>query len=71
MMVTQGQRIGLLGANGAGKSTFLRCVAGIEGVDDGTVEIGSGSKLLYVDQEPEWKVCPACAHARAASGMVE
>ncbi len=33
VMVTQGQRIGLLGINGAGKSTFMKCIAGIEGVE--------------------------------------
>jgi len=30
---------GLVGANGAGKSTFIRCLAGIEKPDDGTIEV--------------------------------
>eukprot|EP00667_Euglena_gracilis_P002941 EG_transcript_2947 len=55
MLITQGQRIGLLGINGAGKSTFMRCLAGLEGVDGGLVEVAAGCRVLYVDQEPDWE----------------
>jgi len=54
LIVTQGQRMGLLGINGAGKSTFMKCLAGVESPDDGAVEVSPGVKVLYVDQNPDW-----------------
>ena len=52
--VAKGQRVGLIGVNGAGKSTFLKCLCGLENADSGTIETASGSNVIYVDQEPDW-----------------
>lgn len=52
--LAKGQRMGLIGRNGAGKSTFLRCLSGLDAADSGTVEYLSGSNVIYVDQEPKW-----------------
>ena len=40
LTVERGDRIAILGPNGAGKSTLLRMAMGMEGFDEGTVEIG-------------------------------
>lgn len=40
LWVREGDRLGLFGASGSGKTTLLRCVAGLETVDQGSIEIG-------------------------------
>jgi ATP-binding cassette subfamily F protein uup len=52
--LARGQRTGLIGVNGAGKSTFLKCLAGIESADSGKIESATNSNVIYVDQEPDW-----------------
>ena len=52
--LARGQRTGLIGVNGAGKSTFLKCLAGIESADSGKIEAAANSNVIYVDQEPDW-----------------
>ena len=47
-----GEKIGLIGRNGAGKSTFLKILAGVQKLDDGQVIIQNGLKIVYVPQEP-------------------
>jgi energy-dependent translational throttle protein EttA len=42
--------IGIIGANGAGKSTFFRMLTGSEAADAGEIRIGPTVKLAYVDQ---------------------
>jgi ATPase subunit of ABC transporter with duplicated ATPase domains len=53
--LARGQKVGLIGLNGAGKSTFLKCLAGIESPDSGSVESATGSSVVYVEQDPIWK----------------
>lgn len=50
----EGDKIGLIGVNGTGKSTFLRVVAGLEPADGGTVTRGSGVRIGYLPQNPEF-----------------
>ena len=45
-----GSIVGVIGANGAGKSTFFKMIAGKEDPSSGSIEIGSTVKLAYVDQ---------------------
>jgi sulfate-transporting ATPase len=47
-----GAKIGVLGDNGAGKSTMLRIMAGEDTDFDGTVQWNPGTKIGYVAQEP-------------------
>lgn len=53
-----GERVGLIGRNGAGKSSLLKILAGLEKPDDGTVQWQGGNnddrvlRLIYVPQEP-------------------
>jgi ATP-binding cassette subfamily F protein uup len=46
------ERIGLIGRNGAGKSSLLKILAGLERVDDGTLQLQQGLSVAYVAQEP-------------------
>jgi len=46
------ERVGLIGRNGAGKSSLLRVLAGLERLDDGALQIQSGLRVAFVAQEP-------------------
>lgn len=48
----QGERIGLIGRNGAGKSSLLKILGGLETADDGTLQLQQGIRIAYVAQEP-------------------
>jgi ABC transport system ATP-binding/permease protein len=48
-----GERIGLIGRNGTGKSTLLRVLAGSIHLDDGEVHRRTGLRIALVEQEPE------------------
>ena len=45
-------KIGIIGANGAGKTTFLRIIAGLEAADTGRVIRAKGKTLAYLSQNP-------------------
>ena len=47
-----GERVGLIGRNGAGKSSLLKILAGLEKADDGSLHVQQGLRLAYVAQEP-------------------
>ncbi|HPM68810.1 MAG TPA: ATP-binding cassette domain-containing protein, partial [Piscinibacter sp.] len=47
-----GERLGLIGRNGAGKSSLLKIVAGLEKPDDGLLQLTQGLRICYVPQEP-------------------
>jgi ATP-binding cassette subfamily F protein uup len=47
-----GERLGLIGRNGAGKSSLLKIVAGLEKADDGLLQVTQGVRIRYVPQEP-------------------
>jgi ABC transport system ATP-binding/permease protein len=71
MNLAKGQRVGLIGVNGAGKSTFLKCLAQIDTVDSGRVEAASNANVIYVDQDPNWGDIPVYSalfggHGKAA-----
>jgi sulfate-transporting ATPase len=48
--VPKGSIIGIIGGNGAGKTTFLRMLVGTEQPDSGSIELGDTVDLAYVDQ---------------------
>lgn len=53
LQLDRGERIGLIGRNGGGKSSLLRILAGEIEPDEGKVWRAPGLKLAYVAQEPE------------------
>jgi len=53
LTVSDGERIGVVGINGTGKSTLLRILAGVEPPQEGHVRRGRGSRMGFLEQEPE------------------
>ncbi len=47
------ERVGLIGRNGAGKSSLLKILAGIEKPDDGSLQVQNNTRIAYVAQEPQ------------------
>ncbi len=47
------ERVGLIGRNGAGKSSLLRILGGLEKPDDGDLRVQQGLRVTYVAQEPQ------------------
>lgn len=52
--IAEGEKIGLIGVNGTGKSTFLKIIAGSETPDSGKVTQGSSVQVEYLPQNPEF-----------------
>jgi ABC transport system ATP-binding/permease protein len=65
-----GERVGLIGRNGAGKSSLLKIVAGLAAPDDGLVTRQSELTTVYVPQEPEFDL-DASVFDVVASGLTE
>jgi len=60
-----GERLGLIGRNGTGKSSLLKILAGLAHLDDGSLQIQQGLRIRYVAQEPE--LSPECSVFEAVS----
>lgn len=52
LYINEGDRIGIVGINGTGKSTFLKIIAGAETPDSGAVSKAAGLKIGYLPQNP-------------------
>lgn len=52
--INEGEKIGLIGINGTGKSTLLKIVAGLEEPDKGTVVRGRNLDMRYLPQNPKF-----------------
>ena len=51
MLIHYGERVALIGANGSGKTTFLKILLGEEKPDMGTVKLGASVRLAYLPQK--------------------
>ena len=52
--IHQGDKIGIIGINGTGKTTFLKILAGLEEADEGQVVRQNGLRLSYLSQHPQF-----------------
>lgn len=52
--IEEGERIGLIGVNGTGKSTLLKLLAGVDFPESGSLTLGSHVVVHYLPQEPEF-----------------
>ena len=50
----EGEKAGIIGINGTGKSTLLKMIAGLEEADDGTVIKANHCLVRYLPQNPEF-----------------
>ena len=52
--INEGEKIGLIGINGTGKSTLLKIVAGLEEPDEGSVVRGRNLDIRFLSQNPKF-----------------
>jgi len=52
--INEGDKIGVIGINGTGKSTLLKIIAGLEDTDDGKRTCGNKLRIAYLPQTPEF-----------------
>lgn len=79
MALEAGERLALIGRNGAGKSSLLKILAGLEKPDDGLLQLQGGVRRVYVAQEPAFApgvsvfdaVAEGVAEARALRARYE
>jgi ATPase subunit of ABC transporter with duplicated ATPase domains len=69
-VLADGDRVGLVGPNGVGKSTLLRMLAGLEPPQGGRVEIGSGDRIGYLEQQPPDPALTVAEHLERSAGEV-
>lgn len=61
LVVSGGDRIGLIGPNGSGKSTLLKIVCGLEEQDEGTILLQKHARLSYLAQTDHFDEDASCA----------
>lgn len=71
LTVMDGERIGVIGRNGTGKSSLLRVIANVDKLDDGTKTVMDGLGIAYVEQEPFLPQADSIREALIARGHLE
>ncbi len=52
--IMERDHIGLVGVNGCGKSTLMRMIQGVEGCDEGRINVNKGVRVSVLEQSPIW-----------------
>ena len=68
LVVADGERIGLIGRNGTGKSSLLGVIAGTLPLDDGEVRTRDGARIVHVEQEPLLPEAPTLRESLSERG---
>jgi ATP-binding cassette subfamily F protein 3 len=63
--IEAGEKVGLVGRNGGGKSTLMKVMAGIIAPDSGSVQIQRGARIGYLSQDPRLDPGDTLRHAAA------
>jgi len=71
LAVQDGERLGLIGRNGTGKSSLLKVIAGLLPLDDGEVVRQDGLRVVFVEQEPELPAAATLRDSLSARGKLE
>ncbi|NLK96719.1 MAG: ABC-F family ATP-binding cassette domain-containing protein [Epulopiscium sp.] len=53
--INEGEKVGVIGINGTGKSTFLKVLTGIEAPDSGNISTANGLRIEYLSQHPSFE----------------
>lgn len=68
--IMEGERIGIIGKNGVGKSSLLKIIAGLDEADEGIVTRGKDVHIVYLPQLPQFESKETCLEV-AMSGKPE
>ncbi len=71
LSVDDGERVGLIGRNGTGKSSLLHVIAGSGSLDDGELARQDGLRTVLVEQEPELPDAPTLRESLVVRGHIE
>jgi ATP-binding cassette subfamily F protein uup len=71
LVVADGERIGLIGRNGTGKSSLLGVIAGTAQLDDGELRSRDGARVVLVEQEPALPDSPTLRESLTQRGRLE
>jgi ATP-binding cassette subfamily F protein uup len=71
LAVRSGERIGLIGRNGTGKSTLLRVIEGGLALDGGEIRRRDGLRVVFVEQEPTLPAAATLRESLVARGRFE
>src|SRR5438045_8568232 len=54
LVIEEGERVGLIGVNGSGKSSLMKILAGAMAPESGELQLRRGAAVTYLAQEPEF-----------------